>query len=256
MRMSNSNTLPRKTTLPILVRLFLAMAFPLALAFAVDALLPRPETLSVQFVFAPALAALGLSSWFIGLFWYGLPQMGLRGKRPLFASIGFATLAWVPFLLFRFLFVLMAAFGRGGLAGQSFFYLLLFEAFAVQVWAFGLLFRTLAEWRGGLTAAFASGILFGMVGYFFFQESFSGSVSSLLYFMVWGILYGIIRLRSGSLLGATLIQALHSFTAWTVLFPEMPPDAGQLQNLYLATTAVYLLLIWRLWPKEEGDYRV
>lgn len=252
--MSNSNTLPRKTTLPILPRLFIAIALPLALALTVGALLPRPA--DVQLTFAPVLAALGLASWFIGLFWYGLPQMGLRGKRPLFASIGFATLAWIPFLLFRFVFVVMAAFGRGSLAGQAFFYLLLFEAFAVQVWAFGLVFRTLAEWRGGLTAAFGSGILFGMVAYFFFQESFSGSLSSLLYFMVWGIVYGVIRLRSGSLLGIVLVQALHSFTAWTVLYPQMPPDTAQLQNLYLATTAVYLLVIWRLWPKEEGDYRV
>ncbi len=252
--MSNPNTLPCKTTLPILPRLFIAIALPLALALTVGALLPQPA--DVQLTFAPVLAALGLASWFIGLFWYGLPQMGLRGKRPLFSSIGFATLAWVPFLLFRFVFVVMAAFGRGSLAGQAFFYLLLFEAFAVQVWTFGLVFRTLAEWRGGLTAAFGSGILFGMAAYFFFQESFSGSLSSLLYFMVWGIVYGIIRLRSGSLLGIVLVQALHSFTAWTVLYPQMPPDTAQLQNLYLATTAVYLLVIWRLWPKEEGDYRV
>lgn len=259
--MTNWSQLPRKTSLPIMPRVALAMLLPLSLAILVESLRPEGAPGSTlapggQFPFAPFLATLGLVSWFVGLFWYGLPQMGLRGKRPLFSSIGFATLAWVPFLLFRFIFVIMEAFGRGELAGQAFFYLLLFEAFALQLWTFGLVFRTLAEWRGPLTAAFGSGILFGMTGYFFFQESFSGSLGSLLYFMLWGILYGIIRLRTGSLLGIVLVQALHSFTAWTVLYPEANPEPGQLLNLYLATSAVYLIVAWRLWPKEEGDYRV
>ncbi len=254
--MTNRNSFSNKTSLPITLRVFMAMALPPAFAVLAESLLPRPETAPGQLTFAPVLAALGLTSWFMGLFWYGLPQMGLRGKRPLFSSIGFAVLTWVPFLLFRFIFVLMEAFGRGGLAGQSFIYLLLFEAFAVQLWTFGLVFRTLAEWRGPLTAAFGSGILFGMVGYLFFQESFTGSLSSLLYFIIWGILYGIIRLRTGSILGMVLVQALQSFTAWTVLYPEANPAQGQLLNLYLAASAVYIVVAWRLWPKEKGDYRV
>lgn len=254
--MSQRKTLSGKTKLPILPRVFLAIFAPPALAMAAVALLSRPETPASQLTFAPVLAALGLGSWFMGLFWYGLPQMGLRGKRPLFSGIGFAVLVWVPFLLFRFIFVIMEGFGRGSLAGQSFIYLLLFEAFAVQLWAYGLVFRTLAEWLGGLTAAFGSGILFGMVAYFLFQESFTGSVGSLLYFVMWGIVYGVIRLRSGSLLGIALVQAVHSFTAWTVLYPEAELSGRQLQNLYLVASAAYLLIIWRLWPKEEGDYRV
>ncbi len=254
--MTKRNNLTTKTSLPVMARVLLAILLPPALAVLIESLLPRPETSPSQLTFAPVLGVLGLASWFMGLFWYGLPQMGLRGKRPLFSSIGFAVLAWVPFLLFRFIYVLMEAFGRGGLAGQSFIYLLLFEALAVQLWTFGLVFRTLAEWRGPLTAAFGSGILFGMVAYFFFQESFTGSLSSLLYFVMWGILYGIIRLRTGSILGIVLVQALQSFTAWTVLYPVAEPATGQLLNLYLAASAVYLLVAWRLWPKEEGDYRV
>ncbi len=254
--MTKPNSFPKKTSLPINLRVLLAILVPLALAILAEAVLPAPDIEAGQLTFAPVFAVLGIASWFMGMFWYGLPQMGLRGKRPLFAGIGFAVLAWIPFLLFRFLFVLMDAFGRGGLAGQSFIYLLFFEAFAVQLWTFGLVFRTLAEWRGPLTAAIGSGILFGMVAYLFFQESFSGSLSSLLYFVMWGILYGIIRLRTGSILGMVLVQALQSFTAWTVLYPQPNPAQGQLLNLYLAASAAYILVAWRLWPKEEGDYRV
>ena len=255
--MSNSNPhkLHSKTQLPIATRAALAVLLPALLAAFTGMFLP-PAAAAGPLTAAPIFAALGIVSWFLGLAWYGLPQMGLRGQRPLFSSIGFAVLAWVPFLLFRFIFVKMEAFGRGGIAGQTFIYLLLFEAFAVQLWAFGLVFRTLAEWRGALTAAFASGILFGMAAFLLFQESFNAGISSLLYFLLWGILYGIIRLRTGSILGMALVQALQSFTAWTVLYPEAQPAAGQLQNLYLAASIVYLIVIWRLWPKQESDYRV
>ena len=49
---------------------------------------------------APILGGIGVVSWFLGLFWYRLPGMGLRGGRPLFAGIGFGTLGWLAFLLF------------------------------------------------------------------------------------------------------------------------------------------------------------
>ena len=200
-------------------------------------------------------AGLGLVSWFIGLRWYGLPGMGLRGKRPLYASIGFAALGWVAFLLLRFYFVQLLGFGPPD-SGRSFIFLLLFEAFAVQLWVFGLLFRALADWRGPMTAAIGSGIIFGAVAYLLFRESFSGSMVSFLQFVMWGVLLGIIRLRTGSILGSVIVQALQSFTAWTVMVPESPPLLNQLQTLYLTVSVAYLILIWRLWPKVEGDYRV
>lgn len=257
-----STQLSNKTRIPAATRTALAILLPPLVALAVGSAVGSRELVfgaAGQGAVVPMLAALGLVSWFLGLAWYGLPAMGLRGKRPLFAGIGFAVLAWIPFLLLRFFLVSLnpdAPIGRGGLAGQAFFYLLLFEAFAVQLWAFGLTFRGLAEWRGGLTAAVGSGMLFGMIALLLFQESFVASAGSFLYFLLWGALYGIIRLRTGSLIGIVVVQALHSFTAWVVLQPAAPPDPAQLQRLYLASSVLYLIVIWRLWPKEKEDYRV
>jgi hypothetical protein len=98
--------------------------------------------------------------------------------------------------------------------------------------------------------------VFGGVAFLLFQESFLSGVSSFLYFLLWGVLYGIIRLRSGSVLGATVVQAMHSFTAWVVITPMPQPAANQLQSLYVAAAAAYLFITWRLWPKREEDYRV
>ncbi|MCA9969038.1 MAG: CPBP family intramembrane metalloprotease [Anaerolineales bacterium] len=251
MSKQSSTNLTNKTRLPATTRTALAALLPPLVGVAVGA--------AAQETLVPLLAALGIVSWFLGLAWYGLPALGLRGKRPLFAGIGFAVIAWIPFLLLRFIFVALnpeTPIGRGAPAGQAFFYMLLFEAFAVQLWAFGLVFRSLAEWRGGLTAAIGSGVLFGMAAFLLFQESFVDTPSSFLYFLLWGVLYGVIRLRTGSLLGIVVVQALHSFTAWVVLLPTAQPDPGQLQSLYLASSAVYLIVVWRLWPKEKEDYRV
>ena len=132
----------------------------------------------------------------------------------------------------------------------------MFEAFAVQVWTFGLLFRLFADWRGGLTAAIGSGIMFGAVGMLLFQESFTGSFSGFLFFLFWGLFYGFIRLRTGSLIGMVIIQVMQSLTAWTVLVPPSPPPAAGLQTVYLVTSIAFVILIWRLWPKELEDYRV
>jgi membrane protease YdiL (CAAX protease family) len=200
------------------------------------------------------LAGAGLVSWFLGLFWYGLPGSGLRFGRPLYASIGFAVLAWVIFLAVR-LTVEVESYS-GSDSGRTFLYLLLFEAFCVQLWTFGVFFRSVADWRGPLTAAVSSGLLFGAIAFLFFQESFTTLPSSLLFFATWGVLYGIIRLRTGSLLGTVIVQAMQSFTGWQVMVPMDPPDTGQLRILYLATSALYAIVIWRLWPKEEDDYRV
>ena len=79
------------------------------------------------------------------------------------------------------------------------------------------------------------------------------------YFVVWGNLYGIIRLRTGSILGSVLIQALHSFTVWEVLAAPNPlpiVDVANLPQLYLVAGIGYAVIIWRLWPKEAADYRI
>lgn len=203
------------------------------------------------------LGGVGLISWLLGLRWYGLEGLGLRGGRPLYAGIGFATLGWIAFLLARLFLVnsvqdvlISPDFGR------AFIYLLLFEAFAVQLWAFGLLFRGLAEWRGPLTAAVTSGILFGAVASQLFEEAFLDTVTAFLYFIAWGVFYGLIRLRTGSILGIVIIQAMQSLTAWYILLPEANPDPAQLHNLYLATAIFYMLFVWRLWPDTAEDYRV
>ena len=224
---------------------------------------------------APIFAALGITGWFAGLRLYGLRGMGLRGGRPLFAGIGFAVLAWVAVLIGRFLpmrplasidetgqgtieiplHILVMAYQSVG-AGRAYFYLLVFEAFAVQLWTFGVVFRALAEWRGGLTAAVTSGILFGAVGYVFFRESFVPGLPTLIYFLSWGILYGIIRLRTGSILGPVIVQSLQSFTAWFVLEPPADMTQTGIRTVYLAISVMFAIIIWRLWPRLESDYRI
>ncbi len=225
---------------------------------------------------APIFAALGIVSWFVGLRLYGLRGMALRGGRAFFAGTGFAVLVWVFALIGRalprgladggltatgerlveiVLFVPIIAFQQGG-AGRAFAYLLLFEAFAVQLWAFGVVFRALADWLGGLTAAAGSGILFGAVGYLLFRESLQPGVPALLYFLAWGLIYGIIRLRTGSILGPILVQAIQSFTTWFVFQPpaEIPPSG--IAVVYIVTSILFLSIIWRLWPRRAEDYRI
>ncbi len=201
------------------------------------------------------LAGVGISSLIIGVRWYGLPGMGLRGGRPLYAGIGFATLGWISFLVVRFLTVEISAYGSSN-SGPVFIFLLLFEAFAVQLWTFGLVFHCVAEWRGPLTAAVFGGILFGAVASLLFLEPTTAAISSLLYFTLWGVFYGVIRLRTGSLLGSVIVQALQSWTVWILLAPVQSIDTDQLRNLYLISSLLYLIFIWRLWPKKADDYRV
>ncbi len=220
-----------------------ALAIVLPLAAAIIAVLIVSNTadtsaLSGQAATAVIMSGVAVVSWLLGLRWYGIRGMGLRGGRPLYAGIGFASLAWLVFLVMRIIFVEIAPVGPGN-AARSYFYLLLFEAFATQIWAFGLLFRAVADWRGPLAAAITSGVLFGLVSTLLFQESYSGSQFSIIYFIIWGILYGIIRLRTGSLLGTVLVQSLQTFSAWIALPPYPKPQPGQLQNLYLLATIAY-----------------
>jgi hypothetical protein len=243
-----------RTSLSPTTRILLAFALPflgaLLLGIVADIRSGR-DTLNSALL----LGGIGVISWFLGLFWYGLPAMGLRGKRPLFAGIGFAALGWLAFLLLRFRFVGISL--NPADSGRAFVFILLFEAFAVQLWTFGLLFRSLADWRGPMTAAVGSGLVFGAVAFTLFQEVFVSNPLSLAYFMMWGVLYGIIRLRTGSLLGTVTIQALHSFTAWVALgpMPILTPPSNT-SWLYGLSILAYLVIIWRLWPKEESDYRI
>ncbi len=240
------------------LRVAIGLLFPLAGMLVAGLLLRGFATVSntpYSSQTAVPLAIAGLIGWLLGVRWYGLEGMGLRGKRPLTSSIGFAFLGWAAFLALRFIFVRLIGFGAAD-STRAFVYLLIFEAFALQIWVFGLLFRAIADWKGPLTAAIGSGIIFGFVAAQFFQEAYVSSMFSTIYFLLWGILYGIIRLRTGSVLGTILVQALHSFSAWIVNVPPSPPDPTQLQTLYLSATIVYMIIIWRLWPKEEADYRV
>lgn len=259
-------------------RAVVAIVLPPAVALTVGVIsgsLFAPRTAGNLTNAAPVFAALGVAAWFVGLRFYGLRGLALRGGRPLFAGIGFAVLAWVAVLIGRFLPMLpQAGFNESGQAiieialhvevmairsagaGRAFAYLLLFEAFAVQLWAFGLVFRALAEWRGGLTAAVASGILFGAVGYLLFRESYVPGMAGLLYFLMWGVVYGMIRLRTGSILGPILVQALQSFTAWFVFQPPDDISLTGIRTVYVAISLMFAVIIWRLWPRQESDYRV
>jgi membrane protease YdiL (CAAX protease family) len=239
---------PTRVVLSLFLPIFGALFFNLIATGSASIGGEEPRDIVLQ------LAGAGLVSWFLGLIWYGLPGSGLRFGRPLFAGIGLSVLAWVIFLVVR-LTVEVESYS-GSNSGQTYLYLLLFEAFCIQLWTFGVFFRSVADWRGPLTAAVSSGLLFGAIAFLFFQESFTTMPSSLLFFSTWGILYGMIRLRTGSLLGTVIVQAMQSFTGWQVMVPMDPPDTGQLRILYLVTSALYAIVIWRLWPKEEDDYRV
>jgi membrane protease YdiL (CAAX protease family) len=244
------------TALPATARAAFAFLMPLAGSYFLTAVARQFAVSSPgsQVENLPFFAGLGLVSLFLGLRWYGLPQMGLRGGRPLFSSISFAVLGWIALLVFRFYFISIRGLDSGL---DEFFYRLLFEAFCVQLWTFGLLFRSLADWRGPLTAAITSGILFGLMASLRFQEAPEiPAISSLLYFLLWGLFYGIVRLRSGSFLGSSLVQAIQSFTAWVVLTPDLSVPGNNFSGLYIATGLAYLVFMWRLWPKQEEDYRV
>lgn len=236
-------------------RVALSLLLPLAGAILFALLVGSSVQGGGQGSAALPLAGAGLVAWFAGLRWYGIRGLGLRGHRALYASIGFAVLAWTAFFVVRFVTVKSITIGAPD-SGRTFIYLLLFEAFCVQLWAFGLFFRSVADWRGPLAAAVGSGLLFGTVAWSWFQESFLFSPVSLLYFILWGVLYGVIRLRTGSLLGTVLIQALQSWTAWQIWVPAEQPASSELQALYLISSIAYLIIIWRLWPKQEVDYRV
>jgi len=239
-------------------RVALAIVLPAAAALTAGMIVVSifdQSALSNQALTAVIMSVVAVISWLLGLRWYGTRGLGLRTGRPLFASIGFASLGWLIFLALRIFFVEISPVGPGN-PGRTYIYLLLFEAFATQIWTYGLLFRAVSDWRGPMAAVVTSGLVFGLIGTILFQESFTGSQFSIIYFFIWGILYGIIRLRTGSILGTVIIQSLQTFSAWVALPPYPKPQQAQLQNMYLLATFAYMVIIWRLWPKEEDDYRV
>lgn len=233
-------------------QVLVALLAPIFTAVVIDSV---TRSYSSQANQAPILAMMGLASWFVGVFFYQLDGLALRGGRPLFAGIGFATLGWVLFVLLRAILLPIEPEIAG--STRAFIYLLLFESFAVQLWTFGSLFRAVSIWRGPLTAAIIGGVVFAATAVVLFQNSYGNQGLTLIYYITWGIFYGIIRLRTGSIVGPILIQALQTFTAWVALGPlSAAASPNALFWIYGLSSAGYLLFIWRLWPKTKSDYRV
>ena len=231
--------------LPILLAAFLS-PFINSFAQRIPSLNFIPQTNGV------VLFCIGAASLYFGWRWYGLGRLGMRNGRPVFAGIGFAFLGWVGLLIARFVSVGIDESGLAANLGITFLFLLIFEAFCVQLWTFGLFFRAMADWQNPLSAAIFSGVLYGFAGFFLFGESFSSNLA-ILYFVIFGIFYGMIRLRSGSFLGMVFIQAMQSLTVWHLLPPTEPIS---LPYLFAISCAVFLLVTWRLWPKFTSDFRV
>ena len=249
--MTNHSQITSEQSTQTAVRYLTALLIPFATAYAL-------QEISEQSSNAIFFGTLGVVGWLMGLRWYGIKGMGLRGGRALFAGTGFAVLGWIAFLVARIVFIPIDALSTGI---KEYVYLLLFESFALQLWTFGLLFRAMADWRGGLTAAVSSGIVFGGIGLFYFNESLyqhAGAITlpAAIYFVTLGVLYGIIRLRTGSLIGVALVQAVQSFTGWVAFQSTSVPVVTAWNYFYTATTVAYLIITWRLWPKVEEDYRV
>lgn len=242
------------SALPANIRVFLAFIWPPLVGVGLTALGSDLGGVSNG---APALlfAGIGIMSWLFGARWYGLPGLGLRGGRPLFASIGFAVLGWVILLLARFASVVIVLNNQSGL-GATFVYLLVFEAFCLQIWALGTFFHSAADWRNPLTGALLAGVLLGIAGYLLSAEAFRQSPLAWLYFLVWGVSYGLIRLRTGSLLGTVLVQAVQSFTVWNLMVTPDELPVADLNRFYLYSALFFAILAWRLWPRRLSDYRV
>jgi hypothetical protein len=242
-------------------RAALAIVIPPISAIAVNTLFSllggRNLDSTVQGENALLFGVLGVLSWLMGARWYGRAGMGLRGGRPLYASIGFAVLGWVGLLVARL--VLLDSDPEQLVSensGRIFLYVLIFEAFCLQIWTYGFVFHAVADWRGPLAAAVAGGILFGTAALLTYREAFVISPTALAFFISWGMLYGFIRLRTGSIVGTVIVQAVQTLTVWHILLPQDPPVVQQLHYVYLAAGTFFMILIWRLWPKEETDYRV
>lgn len=188
---------------------------------------------------------------FIGRRRLGWSGLGFRGGRPMFAGLGFAFLGWVVSLIARFVSIGLGSVGSG--LGVIFLYLFIIEGICLHVWCFGLLFYELSQWRNPLTAALMSGLVFGFFAQIFFREALPDQRIGIVYFMALGVMYGIIRLRTGSWFGIALIQALQSLTLWHLITPSEPIQLGY---FYGIAVLGYIIITWRLLPKQESDFRV
>ena len=241
---------------PSYLVVFRAFVFPIITAGIATAITNNYQLLENA---APVtLAMLGLVSLAIGLYQYDLDQLGFRNGRPVFAGIGFAFLAWIGLLVARFVAVGIGGSGRS--LGITFLFLLIFEAFCVQLWVFGLMFRAIAEWRSPLTATIYTGVVYGFTAYLLYGEAQYAFITNnatarfaIVYFVIWGILYGVIRLRTGSFMGIVLIQAMQTLTVWHMLITIEP---FSMSWFYGIGCVVFAVLIWRLWPRFVSDFRV
>lgn len=199
------------------------------------------------------LAGLGLTALYLGFRWYGsADEFGMRKGRPFTSSVGFAFLGWLGLLVARILAVGIVPGGPTEKLGITYLFLLILEAFCVQLWTYGLLFRAVSDWRNPISAVLFSGILYGFTAYYLYTITFDSRLS-LLYYIVLGIFYGMIRLRTGSFLGAVFIQSLQVLTVWYLL-PIREPIS--LSWLYGVSCTIYLIITWRLLPKFTSDFRV
>ena len=242
-------TTQKSKTNDMVARLLLVIIWPIVfggIARATTIGLPLFEA----FPSAPVLVAIGAAAFVLGRRWYSSAELGLRGGRPMMAGGGFAFLGWVSLLLARFIY---AGVGKtGSNLGEIYLYLLLCEALCAQIWVYGVFFRVIADWRGAITATWWSAILYGLVAFQLFAESYDRPKWVLLYFLVWGMLYAIIRLRTGSLWGTVLVQSIQTLTVWQ-LFPPVEPAFAW---IYGMSAILYIVLIWRLIPKYVSDLRV
>jgi hypothetical protein len=247
----------QSTGYPPYMRVIQAILWPIVVAAFLSAVGGQLFIYNESFDFLTAnngviLGAIGLVSLIVGSRWYSYAELGIRGGRPLFAGFGFAFLGWIGFLIARLISVeIDPDFVRGGL-GITYLFLLIFEAICVQLWTFGLLFRALNERYSPLAAAIFSGVAFGFAAFLLFQESYPTRLS-ILYFVLWGLFYSIIRLRTGSWIGIALAQSLQTLTAWHLL---PPTDVISLGYLYGISGFIYIIVAWRLFPKSEDDFRV
>ncbi len=204
------------------------------------------------------LSVLGVISFLLGIKWYGTAEMGIRGGRPLMSGLSFAFLGWLGMLVARFLSVGWNPAQIGENLGITFLYLLIIQAICVQLWSYGLLFRALAAWRNPQTATLFSGIAFGLLAYYCYPETYPFSLS-VLWTIVWGFMYAIIRLRTGSWLGIALVQAMQTLSVWYILPPVEPMPPAEMLSFYWLigiSGVVFLLVTWRLMPKYKSDLRV
>ena len=231
------------------VRLMLALIWPIIFGAIAHSML-NGSSIVAAFPFAPALCGLGITAYLLGRRWYTNDELGLRTGRPMMAGAGFAFLGWISLFLARLIYAGFAKMGSD--LGSIYLYLLFCEALCAQLWVFGLFFRVMSDWRGGIAATWWSALLYGLVAFQLFAEAYNLPKVMLLYFIIWGMLYAIIRLRTGSWLGTVLIQSIQTLTVWH-LFPAVTPAFSW---IYGMSGLLYLVLIWRLIPKFASDLRV